>query len=175
MADGWPQGMSSDESRAYMKQKLGGDPQLAKDNLVFIGDAQSSYYDEYLWSRFKLLDMDSALFVLFSSYGSPGRYPAEVKTGTPPIFCPAQRINLQQESSNDDEKPVRILLNNNEAHDLLSRLLLSQPIRPTLANDLMDYVISISGGHAGALAGLIEIIILDPVRIRFLVADNLYT
>lgn len=174
VVDGWPQGMSSDESRAYMKQKIGGDPQLAKHSLVFIDDAQSSYYDDYLWSRFKLLEMDSALFVLFSSYGSPGRYPAEVKTGTPPIFCPAQRINLQQESSNDDEKPVRILLDNNEAHDLLSRLLLSQPIRPTLTNDLMDYVISISGGHAGALAGLIETIILDPVRIYFLAADNFH-
>lgn len=174
VVDGWPQGMSSDESRAYMKQKIGRDPQLAKDSLVFIDDARSSYYNDYLWSRFKFLETESALFVLFSSYGSPGRYPAEVKTGTPPIFCPAQRINLQQESCNDDEKPVRILLDNNEAHDLLSRLLLSQPIRPTLTNDLMDYVILISGGHAGALAGLIETIILDPVRIYFLVAENFH-
>lgn len=173
--DGWPQGMSRNESRAFIEEGVGRDPQLAKDSLVLIDDAQSSYYDDYLWSRFKMLEMDSALFVLFSSYGSPGRYPAEVKTGTPPIFCPAQRINLQHESSNDDEKPVRILLDNYEAHDLLSRIILSQPIRPTLTNDLVDYVISISGGHAGALAGLIETIILDPVRIHFLVAGNFIT
>ena len=175
VVDGWPQGMSSRESRAYIEQEIGRDPQLAKDTLVFIDDAQSSYYDDCLWSRFKLLEMDSAIFVLFSSYGSPGRFPAEVKTGTPPIFCPAQRINLQHESSTDVEKPVCLLLDNNEAHDLLSRLLLSQPIRPTLANDLVDYVISISGGHAGALAGLIETIILDPVNIHPLVAENFYT
>lgn len=174
VVDIWPQNMSSDKSRAYIKQTIGQDPQFAKNSLVFIDDAQSSYYDDYLWSRFKMLDMGSALFVLFSSYGSPGRTPAEVKTGTPPIFCPAQRINLQQENFNDDEKPVRILLDNYEAHDLVARLLLSQPTRPTLTNDLMDYVISISGGHAGALAGLIETIILDPVNIHFLVADNFY-
>lgn len=62
---------------------MGGDPQLAKDSLVLIDDAddQSSYnyYDNQLWSCFKLLEMDSDLFVLFSSYGSPGTYPAEVK------------------------------------------------------------------------------------------------
>lgn len=154
-----------------MEQQISGDPQLAKDSLVLIDDAQSSYYDDQLWSCFKVLEMDSALFVLFSSYGSPGTYPAEVKTGTPPIFCPAQRISLQQESSDDDddddETPVRILLENDEAHDLLSRLLLSQPTQPTLTNDLIDYVILISGGHAGALAGLLETIILDPVSIHF--------
>lgn len=122
-----------------------------------------------------MFEMQSALFVLFSSYGSPGRHPAEVKTGTSPIFCPVQRINLQHESSNNDEKSVRILLDNNEAHDLLSRLLLSQPIRPTLTTDRADYVISISGGHAGAFAGLIETIILDPVNIHFLVAENFDT
>lgn len=98
------------------------------------------------------------------------RNPAEVKTGTPPIFCPAQRISLKQESyddDDDDEKPVRILLDNEEVHDLLSRLLLSQPTQPTLTNDLMNYVVSISGGHAGSLAGLLETIILDPVNIHF--------
>ena len=167
VVNGWSESMSSEVSESYINQKIGRDPQFAKDSLVFIDDAQSSYYDDYLWSRFKLLEMNSALFVLFSSYGSPGRFPAEVRTGTPPIFCPAQRINLQHESSNDVEKPVRILLDNNEAHDLLSRLLLSQPIQPTLATDLVDYVISISGGHAGALAGLIETIIFDPVNIHF--------
>ena len=117
-----------------------------------------------------------ALFVLFNSYGSPGRNAAELNTGTPPIFCSAQRISLQQESydddDNDDGNPIPILLDNEEAHDLLSRLLLSQPTQQTLANDLMNYVISISGGHAGALAGLLETIILDPVSIHFLVADN---
>lgn len=165
---GWLQGMSTNKSRAYMEQQLGGDPQLAKDSLVLIDDDQ-------LWSCFKVLEMDSALFVLFSSFGSPGRYPAEVKTDTPPIFCPAQRISLQQEGSDDDdddEKPVLILLENDEAHDLLSRLLLSLSTQPTLTNYLIDYVILISGGHAGALAGLLETIILASVSIHFLVADN---
>lgn len=162
--------MLSNESRAYMEQQTSGDPQLAKDSLVFIDDAQSSYYEDHLWSCFKVLELDS---VSLCSYGSPRRNPAQVKTGTPPIFCPAQRISLKQESydDDDDEKPVRILLDNEEVHDLLSRLLLSQPTQPTLTNDLMNYVISISGGHAGSLAGLLETIILDPVNIHFLVAD----
>lgn len=163
-------------SRAYLEQYMGGDPRLAKDSLVFIDDAQSSYYDDYLWSYFKVLEMDSALFVLFSSYGSPGKNPAEVKTGTPPIFCPAQRISLQYNSSDgDDEKPIRILLDNDEAHDLVSRLLSSKPTQPTLTDDLMHYVILISGGHAGALAGLLETIFIDPVSIHFLTADHFYT
>ena len=46
---------------------------------------------------------------------------------------------FQQESSDDDdEKPVCIFLDNDEAHDLLSGLLSSQPTRPTLTNDLMN-------------------------------------
>lgn len=168
---GWPQGMPHTESRSYIEQSIGGNPLTAKDTLVLIDDAQSSYYDDQLWSSFKVLERDSAIFVLFSSYGSPGRFPAEVKTGTPPLFCLSQRISLQQENR-PGERPVGILLETCEARDLVSRYLLSQPTQPTLTDDFVDYLIAISGGHAGALAGLLQTIILDPVSIHFLVADN---
>lgn len=90
--------MSHPESKAYLEQDIGGNPLFTEETVVFIDDAQPSYYDDELWSSFKLLEMDSAIFVLFSSCGSPGRFPAELKTGTPPLFCLTQRINLQQEN-----------------------------------------------------------------------------
>lgn len=54
-------------------------------------------------------------------------------------ILPSATNKFQQESSDDDdEKPVCIFLDNDEAHDLLSGLLSSQPTRPTLTNDLMN-------------------------------------
>jgi hypothetical protein len=41
-------------------------------------------YDNYLWSLPKILEK-GAYFILFSSYGSPGPVPVEMKTGTPPL------------------------------------------------------------------------------------------
>lgn len=54
----------------------------------------------------------------------------------------------------------------------MSRFLLARPTQPTLTDDHVGYLITISGGQAGALAGPLEPTILDPVSIHFLVADS---
>lgn len=54
-------------------------------------------------------------------------------------ILPSATNKLQQESSDDDdEKPFRIFLDNDEGYDLLLGLLSSQPTRPALINDLMN-------------------------------------
>lgn len=84
---GWPQGMNSEDSQMFLEKELKKvDNQSAKNTLVFIYDAQSSYYDHNLWSSFKTLESDSAMFILLSSYGSAGKYSAIVSTGTTPMF-----------------------------------------------------------------------------------------
>ena len=71
----------------------------ARNTLICIDDAQSTYYDEELWSFLKMLDSASASFIIFCSYGSPGPEPVEIKSGTSPIFGQLQRISLQLEEN----------------------------------------------------------------------------
>lgn len=54
----------------------------------------------------------------------------------------------------------------------MSRSLLARPTQPALTDDHVGYLITISGGQAGALVGPLETTILDPVSIQFLVADS---
>jgi hypothetical protein len=167
--DSWPAGMTNKGSREYPMEFTGmtlPDLCLSEDTFVFIDDAQSSYYDGYLWSLFKILE-GGAYFILFSSYGSPGPMPVEVKAGTPPIFCPEQRISLSWESTGT-ETPIGILLAHNEAHDLITRYCTVHQNRPQFSGELRDFLITISGGHAGALSGLVDIIVTDHACIPFL-------
>ena len=126
--------------------------------MVFIDDAQLSYYDDNLWSSFTTLEPDSAIFILLSSYGSVGKYPAVVNTGTPPIFTPEQRISLHKEQ-HPGCKPIGILLEKDEAEDLVARFLEIQSYGPHLEESLITYIRLISGGHPGALAGLLETVV----------------
>ncbi|KAF8243921.1 hypothetical protein K440DRAFT_663821 [Wilcoxina mikolae CBS 423.85] len=148
---GWPAGMSDADSKEYLERRVQMSlPELlvAQDTVVFIDDAQSSYYDNHLWSLFKILD-SGAYFILFSSYGSPGPFPVEAKSGTPPIFCADQRISLHWESTSVTERPIGILLAKDEADDLITRYCINNQNRPQLSADLRDLLVTISGGHAG--------------------------
>lgn len=136
---------------------------VAQDRVIFIDDAQSSYYDDTIWGVFKLMEPNfGAYFVLFSSYGSPGPYPVQTKIGAPPVLKAQQRISLNWESGGDS--PLGLLLKPDEAKDLLYRACAYNADRPILSEDLCDLLFNISGGHAGALSGLVETIITNSVR-----------
>jgi hypothetical protein len=63
---GWPPGMSAQGSKKYLEENVKtttGGLLVAHDTVVFIDDAQSSYYDHQLWSLFKLLETGSACFI----------------------------------------------------------------------------------------------------------------
>lgn len=62
--DGWPQGMTSKASEMFLRNEYKLNLQFAKNSVVFIDDAQSSYYDDFLWNSFKILDFDSAIVIL---------------------------------------------------------------------------------------------------------------
>ena len=139
---------------------------------LFNWQSQSSYYDNELWSFFKILDKHGAKFILFSSYGSAGPFPVLVKSGTPPIFQRAQRISLQWEGDADTSTlPVGLLLNKAEAEDLIARFCANQYTKPTIAHDLQSTLVVLSGGHAGALAGLLETVAKDSARITLDVSE----
>ncbi|MCJ1342732.1 hypothetical protein MMC31_000921 [Peltigera leucophlebia] len=162
---GWPQGMNihNSESQKFLIKKLKVHPLCAKNTLVFIDDAESSYYDENLWSFFKLLELDSAMFILFSSYGSPGECPNAISTGTSPVFAADQMISLHKEPDTYYYEPIGILLEKDEVEDLVARFLKAQSNDPHLEEDLTAYLRLISGGHAGALVGLLETVVWDPL------------
>lgn len=108
-----------------------------------------------------MLNLGSATFILFCSYGSPGPEPVDVKSGTPPIFGQLQRISLQWEESPSMDPPIGLLLLKDEADDLIARVCAQNANQPVLSSELSDLLYKISGGHAGAFAGLVEIVIND--------------
>lgn len=166
---GWPAGMRNNESFAHIESLVGigmNEIFVAQDRVIFIDDAQSSYYDDAFWGFLKLVEPGfGAYFVLFSAYGSPGPYPVQMKTGTPPVLKAQQRITLNWEL--ESESSLGLLLKDDEAHDLMSRACTYNADRPTLSEELRNLLFKISGGHAGALSGLVDTIITNNVRKLF--------
>lgn len=122
--------MSGDESRKHWKMSTGlsyYELINAKNTIICLDDAQSSYYDNELWSMIKMLQARSACIILFGSYGDPGPSPVEVETGTPPNFGPAQHVSLQWENQDSFAKPVGLLLQKTEARDLIDRYCRNNP------------------------------------------------
>lgn len=164
MLRGWPPNMNFEQSQNYLDKSLGLERNsliTARNTIICIDDAQSTYYDDEFWSFLKMLSSDSATFILFCSYGNPGPEPVEVKSGTPPIFGQLQRISLQWEESPSMDPPIGLLLLKDEADDLIARCCAQNANQPVLSSELSDLLYKISGGHAGALAGLVETVIND--------------
>jgi hypothetical protein len=173
---GWPAGMKDEDSNKYLESKTRtslAQILCAQDMVVFIDDAQSSYYDDNLWSFLKHLGPNrGAYFILFSSYGNPGPSPVEVKTGTSPIFEPGQRVsldwrNVDRRNASRTGRSIGILLSKNEAEDVIKRYCITSPNPLRFSRDLQGHLITLSKGHAGALNGLIETVAKDSASITF--------
>ncbi|KAF8244636.1 hypothetical protein K440DRAFT_635859 [Wilcoxina mikolae CBS 423.85] len=135
---------------------------LTKDRVVFVDDVQSSYYDDHFWTFLKGFESGyGAYFVLLGAYGSPGDKPVELKTGNPPIFDSQQRISLTWQTHDSNQPPVGLLLNNDEATDMISRMCQHNADGFIFSEGLMQLMIEVSGGHAGALSGLIDTVLWD--------------
>lgn len=161
---GWPSNLSFAESQNYLENMLGlARDQLFKahDTIICIDDAQSTYYDEELWSFLKILDSGGASFILFRSYGIAGPEPVEVKSGTPPRFGKLQRISLQWEENPSMDPPIGLLLLRDEAYDLISRCCAQNANKPVISSEFSELLYKLSGGHAGALSGLVETVVND--------------
>ena len=168
---GWPAGMRGGDSRKHLESKTRTPLArilCAQDMVVFIDDAQSSYYDGSLWHFLKCLGPDrGAYFILFSSYGSPGPSLVEVEVGTPPVFGPGQMISLRWGKGSLTERSIGILLRKDEAEDVVTRYCINSPNPLRFSRDLQDHLITLSKGHAGALNGLIETVANNNASIPF--------
>lgn len=144
----WPPGMSPQASKAYFNRVVGTEYRnfsVSTDWLMCIDNAQSSYYDNMLWTTFKGLDT-GAYFILFSSYGSTGASSVDVKYGTPPIFLPQQRISLESEDLENFDASGGLLLKRVEADDLIWRLCKAQPAKLEFDQELGDLLFELSEG-----------------------------
>ena len=142
------------------------------NTIILIDEGQETYRDYALWQAFKLKSPSSAIFILFSSYGSAGELPVEFR-GTPEPLRPAQRISFLWEPRIGDpeaalhDSPVGLYLQAEEAIDLIKRYPQPGGTNVFFATDACKYLFEISGGHAGALAGLVEQITTNKVSIPF--------
>jgi hypothetical protein len=165
---------------AYLKQETGvlGEDWLAYPAYLLLDEAQQSYWDGQLWSDlFKAVEPHlgvSPFVILFSSYGSPGQGFAGYDGEKHMVFAAGQQISLRSDENIEDYhstlllswKPVGLLLDEDEAIDIVTRLTLAAPqLSPPLSADLKKGLFLISGGHAGLLTSLVRVLENVPVRI----------
>lgn len=119
-----------------------------------------TYSNVYFWNTFlKLIDKTQGVYVvLFSSYGSPGRRPIDLVGVTPPILHPDQRISLMWTVS-PGFGPVGLLFTREEAAEVVALATEHHQDTPNFAPELLDWLYELSTGHAGALDGLIQILL----------------
>lgn len=168
---GWPSGMDMFKSQDFLEKStaVSQDVLFAESrHVIIIDDAHSSYYDDALWGYFlkSLQPPSGTVVLLLSAYGSASGYVAEVPTGTPPLLGEKQRISLRWSSDEVDEPGVGLLLAPDEAYDLITRSCEFGPNSHdqfSFSVELCQYLLTISGGHAGALSGLVDVIRDDTV------------
>ena len=168
---------------AYLEHETGvcGNNWPSYPAYLLLDEAQQSYWDEALWANlFKAIEPvvgASPFIVLFSSYGSPGQgftgYD-EKYTTTPMSFAAEQQISMRPYESIDDQlpissqsfRPVGLLLDEDEAIDVVTRYALTtiQP-SPSLSADLKKGFFLISEGHAGLLTSLVRVLQNVPVSL----------
>ena len=172
---------------AYLKQETGvhGHKWSTYSAYLLLDEAQQSYWDGELWADlFKAIEPvlgASPLIVLFSSYGLPGQgftgY-EEKYTTTPMVFAAEQQVSMRPDESIDDQlpissqsfRPVGLLLDEDEAIDVVTRYALAtiQP-SPSLSADLKKGFFLISEGHAGLLTSLVRVLQNVPVSIPLII------
>ena len=152
---------------------------------LLFDEAQQSYWDGELWAAFfKHIDPDdepSTFVVLFSSYSSPGRgnagFDEQKYIKTPMTFSPEQLITLQPNEHIDPDsvlliesgegilRPVGLLLEEDEAMDVMKRYSDIKHLSPPLPADLKREFFLISDGHVGVLRGLLNTLTKAPVSV----------
>ncbi|RAH63999.1 uncharacterized protein BO66DRAFT_406762 [Aspergillus aculeatinus CBS 121060] len=162
----------------YLQQQLGthGHRLITHPGFLLLDEAQQTYWDTQLWTDlFKSITGSSAVkVVLFTCYGSAGSEPGwatttmrELPGKTPMVFKPHQQISLRPEESEETAprwKPVGLLLDETEAHEILDRYV---PIvisngADILTKELKHGLFLVSGGHAGLLVSLADALELIP-------------
>lgn len=127
-----------------------------QDRVLLVDEAQLTYSNVYFWNSFlKLIDNHQGVHViLFSSYGSR---PIDLVGVTPPVLHADQRISLVW-TANDLFDPVGLLFTRDEAREVVALTVQYHQDKPNFAPELLDWLYYLSGGHAGALDGLVQIL-----------------
>ena len=166
---------------AHLERETGvrGDQWPSYRAYLLLDEAQQSYWDNKLWAVFfkRLAAWEGIPFViLFSSYGLPGRgftgY-GEKYIPTPMVFDAGQQISLQSDEHIEDYhstflpfwKPVGLLLDEDEAIDIMTRHIFAASQLSLLSADLKKQLFLFSDGHVGLLTSLVRVLENVPVRI----------
>ncbi|KAK2459548.1 hypothetical protein APHAL10511_008427 [Amanita phalloides] len=121
---------------------------------LLFDEAQDTYDDVDLWNNFFKSVHDKAFdkyyVILFCSYGSPSSRIVDYdRGGTPLILHGSARVSLWPA-----ENPIGLFLSRTEFQEVVDRY----HRRVKLDSDLLEYLFHLTGGHVGAIVGLLEII-----------------
>ena len=158
----WLQNIDQYQSALYLEYISGyKEHELSSvDNLViFVDDAQSSYYDMQFWTTLKEFHpMEGPYVLLLASHGRATPNPVDVSSGTPPVLQQNQRISLKWSGFRDPE--VGILMMLDEVQDMIARMCSLSTAHMDFSPDLVSLIHNITDGHAGAVdavtAGILE-------------------
>jgi hypothetical protein len=162
----WPSDVT-DEERTFRKLERSTArtiDQLWSDNncVILVDEAQGTYTNTAFWGFLKqLLSGRGAYVVLFNAYGSRRAKPVELAGITPPILGKQARIGLTWKSDFEDEESVGLLLSDEEVADVCRRWEDTNNEGLRLSDEIKDHFRTVSGGHAGVFAGLLQCLIDD--------------
>ena len=125
------------------------------DNLViFVDDAQSSYYDMQFWTTLKEFNpMEGPYVLLLASHGRATPTPVDVPSGNPPILQQSQRISLKWSGFRNPNVGILMM---EEVQDMIARRCSHSTDRMDFSPGLVRLVHNITDGHAGAVDAVTE-------------------
>lgn len=139
---------------------------LSTDIVFIVDEAQSSYFDSLTWLqviKFQSNRRAGARICLFASYGSPTTGSPTTGNSTIPFRSTPVRLGPQQRVSLATSRvphtpDVYLFYNEEEFNDALMRLC-SRPSTPcNFFPDAGSYLYSVTNGHAGAVASMMNYI-----------------
>lgn len=124
----------------YLLQMTGikGDSWPTSCAYLLLDEAREPYQDSNLWAEiFKDIDSDypgAPRVILFASYGSPDRgnagFNPEKYREMPIVFAPGVLISMRVEEFYDDQNRLRLLLNDEDATDVMNRYISAVGLLP---------------------------------------------
>ena len=147
-------------------------------NIIFIIDeAQQTYSDMSLWDFFKEMigRHKGPKFCLFSSYGSPSQgmvTTAEAGSYTPPYLGPKKRVSLTR-SIVKDSPDICLFYSDLEFEDVVERFCKNPATRLKMDKAAQTYLFTITNGHPGAVASMLDYIFKVCISRNFQVDERL--
>ncbi len=166
IVDAWPRKWSNLAINDRIVRLMSGLPPDSTEKYILFDNGQDTYWDTSLWETlFKSIPgMHDLHLILFCAYGSPTSHPLEYDSGTPMVLDAHARISLLPSTDEPDQfGSVGLLFTREEFGQVIQRAR-----EMPLDIDAQDEIYKLTGGHAGAVADILEVLAGEASFDKFL-------